>query len=126
MADAPKTLQVRPVSLAMVVADRAYRDPATGKCTIFGIFSHLHLAQVPGGLPTMAVYCLLSDGRGSMPFSLDLIEAADPSEISLLSAAGTLNFKLPREVLECLFEFQNVHFPREGEYRLRLHWRAMW
>src|SRR5947208_2649760 len=120
MPDAAKTLQVRPACLAMVIADRAHRDPATGKHTILGTFSYLHLADLPSSFPALAVYCVLSGGRGDIPFCLDLVEAADEGENALRSVAGIVTFKNPHDVAECLFEFQQLHFPRAGEYRLRL------
>jgi hypothetical protein len=103
-----------------VIADQSYRDPLTGKCSMLGIFSYLRLADVPGTLPAMSVYCLLTGGRGTIPFSLNLLNSADDSESPLLSASGSITFMSPCDLKEVLIDFRQPSFPHAGEYRLQL------
>src|SRR5690349_963483 len=118
--DTPK-LQVVPVCLGMVLADLVWRDPGTGKHFILGTMSVIRAPGFPAVHQAgMAVYCVLTDGRGMVPLSVRLLEASDDSEEPLLVQSGEVAMAHPKTTTEAVFYFQNIVFPRPGEYRFQL------
>jgi hypothetical protein len=108
-----------PYPLAMVVCDGFWRHPHTGKHTLIGTFSTLFGRSFPLVHPAMAVYVLLTEGRGRTRIRFELVDA-DEQYPPVFQAEGEINFPNPRAVCELCLPVQGATFPRPGEYRLKL------
>lgn len=108
-----------PYSLAMIVCDAVWVDPATGKRTILGTFSALGAHSFPVRQPTMAVYFSLSDHEGPARVRLRLTDVDD--ELELVVVEVDMNFPDRRTIIEGHFGLNNVVFPGPGEYRFQLY-----
>ncbi len=108
-----------PYALAMVVCDAIWRDPATSKHTILGSFSSIVVGVFPHVQPLLAVYAVLTDGRGKVKIKFQIIDAEEENEpISIIEQET--EFPDPRAMLELALHISNVQFPKAGEYRLQL------
>jgi len=108
-----------PMPLAMVICDQVYRDPATGKTTLLGIFSTVHARKFPATHPTMGLYVALTDGRGEVPLRIQLIDAAE-SRDALFKTELSARFPDPRSIIEVVMGLPPLVFPEPGEYRFQV------
>ena len=108
-----------PYALALVVCDAIWRDPWTGKRTILGCFSAIYAPTFPVVHPVMSVYLAITDGHGTVPIALRLIDA-DEERPAVFEVKGDVSFPDPRVVMELDFTVANILFPAAGEYRLQL------
>ena len=108
-----------PYPLAMVIADAIWRDPGTGKRTILGCFSLIAAREFPAVHPQLAVYVAITDGRGTVPFRVQMVDMEEEGE-PIFQAEGEVQFEDPRSIIEMDFHFAGVTFPHPGEYRIQL------
>jgi hypothetical protein len=108
-----------PYALAMVISDAIWRDPGSGKRTILGCFSVLFARRFPAVHPIMAVYAVLTDGRGKVPIKLRVVDV-DEENVPLFEANGEVVFADPRATVEIDMHIQGIRFPRPGDYRFQL------
>ncbi len=109
-----------PVCLAMVLSDSIWRDSSTGKYTILGTCGGISSERFPADHGPLAVFYVLTDGRGTIPVSLRLLDAEDEREEPLFSYQATLCFHHPAQVVEGHFLMPKINFPRAGKYRFQL------
>ena len=108
-----------PYPLAMVVADAIWRDPGTGKRTILGCFSSIAAKEFPAIHPQLAVYVALTDGRGTVPFKIQMVDIDEEAE-PIFQAEGEVEFTDPRIMVEMDFHFGGITLPHPGEFRIQL------
>jgi len=108
-----------PYPLAMVIADAIWRDPATGKRTILGCFSSIGAKEFPVVHPQLAVYVALTDGRGTVPFKIQMVDVDDEAE-PIFQAEAEVEFGDPRMAVEMDFHFGGITLPHAGEFRIQL------
>ena len=108
-----------PYPLAMVVCDAIWRDPGTGKSFILGCFESISATEFPCTHPLIAVYVALTDGRGSTPIKLRLVDV-EAEEEPLVEMELDVEFQDPRMVAELTLHMKDVAFPKPGEYRFQL------
>ena len=108
-----------PYPLALIACDMIWRDPGTGKMTILGCFSAISAAKFPAMHPVISVYAAVTDGHGTVPITLRLIDVdeEDPPVFELKTDAV---FPDPRAVIEMAFIASSVVIPSPGEFRLQL------
>jgi hypothetical protein len=111
--------QQPPDVLAMVLADAALRDVATGKYTLQGCFSQLHAEEFPHRQSSIIVYAAITSGHGRTPIKLCLVDANEEHE-PLFETETVIQFPDPLTVIELVFALGNVEFPERGEYRMQL------
>jgi hypothetical protein len=118
-AEQPKRVtQIAPYVLAMVACDYVYQDPHSGKKTIIGTFSNIMTQVLPVTVP-LAIYLVMTDGRGKVPFRLQMIDA-DEEHDPIMKVEGDFPFDDPRAVAEFVMNVPSVTFPTAGEYRIQL------
>jgi hypothetical protein len=115
----PKAALPPPYALALIVCDAIWRDPATGKHTILGCFSTITAQEFPCTHPVLSVYAAITDGHGTVPIALRLVDV-DDEEDPVFESSSEIAFPDPRTVVELAFGATNITFPHEGEYRLQL------
>jgi hypothetical protein len=82
------------------------------------VFSGFQAATYPAPMPRMVVYLALTDGRGSVPVTLRLVDAADDSAPPLFRFdTPPVPFASPLDVKELAIEVPAVTVPAPGLYR---------
>lgn len=108
-----------PYVLAMVVCDAMWRDPATGKTYLLGLFNHIMGGPFPVARAQLAVYIAMTDAHGKMPLVLRLADA-DESRPPVFEAPLEVEFADPSAVTETYCQIPDVRFSEPGEYILQL------
>lgn len=114
-----KKTDVPPYALALIVCDQIYKDFATGKKSLLGMFSALTADSFPAMHPSFGLFIALTDGHGEVPIKLRLIDVDEERE-PVFEIKGHANFSDPRAVIELSFQTPPIQFPAAGEYRLQL------
>ncbi|RJP37229.1 MAG: hypothetical protein C4547_05770 [Phycisphaerales bacterium] len=112
-----------PDVLALVICDQIISDRLTGKQSLIGLFSTIQSLRFPAVHSQLCVYCSLTDGHGSCPLQIRLVdsnEARDP----LVQGQGTVHFADPRAIANLSLQFRGLSFPEPGEYRVQLFCRG--
>ena len=107
-----------PKVLAMVVCDKIWQDPGTGKYFILGTVTRLRASSFPVTHPIISVYLVLTDGRGKTPLTIRLVKV-NSNEI-IAEASGEATFADPWMVIEANISLENTTFEEAGEYRFKL------
>lgn len=112
-------LKAPPTCLSLILADSLHRDLHTGKFTILGTFNGLVSPHYPNMLPTLAVYYVLSGGRGQASISVRIVSAAEEETIL---AEHTQSFYIPDPLamIEMGHVFTDVAFPEAGAYHVQI------
>ena len=100
--------------LAIIVADRVFREEGTRKVHISGTFSEIQAIAFPCRHPSMHLYVALTDARTGPHKGRIRFAYLDETQTEVLSSEGPLRVSGPLEVLELNAEFPNVLFPKEG------------
>lgn len=108
-----------PLVLSMVVCDAAWTDPATGKRTLLGVFSHSASPTFPLVLPQLTVYMAVTAVRGRTPLQLRLVDAEERRP-AVFVHEGVADAPDPLAVVETVWAAQQVVLPEPGDYRLQL------
>jgi hypothetical protein len=108
-----------PKVLAMLVADRAHLDPATRKLSLFGIFDGFAGPRLPVVVPRLVVYVALTEGRGTVPFVLRIVDA-DEADEPAHEFRGEVSFPDPLHTAYIVHDVQGLPFRRAGHYRVQL------
>lgn len=114
----PRPAPPPPLVLAMLMADAAQRDPASGKFTITGTFNIIRSPTFPCRHRSLAVYLSLIGGHGTVPTTLRLIDV-DETRPPVLSVDRVIPFEEPTRWIEWAGEFRSVVFPEPGDYCLQ-------
>ncbi len=108
-----------PYVLAMIICDSFWRDPGSGKFTILGTYSTIGAMAFPAQHRALCVYFAMTDGRGSVPIKVRLVDANEELP-PIFEAENPMEFTDPRAVHEGVIVIGNPVFPAPGEYRLQL------
>jgi hypothetical protein len=104
----------------MVVCDNIHRDPGTGKAFLLGCFSVIHAREFPATHPVLALYVSVTNGRGTVPFKVQLVDANEERE-PIWMVEDEMEFSDPRVVAELQFHLVNATFDEPGEYRFQFY-----
>jgi hypothetical protein len=103
----------------MVVCDNIHRDPGTGKVFLLGCFSVISAREFPATHPFLALYVSVTNGRGTVPFKVQLVDANEERD-PIWMVEDEMEFSDPRVVMEAYFLLANTTFDEPGEYRFQL------
>ncbi len=104
--------------MALLICDHVWRDPRSGKHSLLGTFFGLGASSFPL-VTSLSVYFSVTEGRGSLPVRMELIDVDEERE-PVFDVEGVFEFQDVRQVVEGTFVFENISFPEPGEYRLNL------
>ena len=109
-------MQSKPQVLAWLTCDGVHLNPATGKHTIFGVFSNIHGRQFPLTYPFMIWFLSIADvpeGEHQVKLSMGL----DPTALKPLIERP---FKSPGPIqrINLINEVRHLTFPQPGEYHI--------
>jgi hypothetical protein len=104
---------------AMLVCDRAIRDPATRKVTLVGIFDRIGIPSLPADYASgMSIYARLTDAQGRYRFRLELVRLNDDHTIGRGEMEATIEDRL--RISEVTLNLHRVRFESPGMYEFRL------
>ncbi len=112
-----------PDVLALVVCDQIITDRLTGKQSLIGMFSTIHSFRFPAVHPQLCVFCSLTDGHGSSPLTIRIVDSND-ARPPLVQGQGTVHFQDPRAIANLSLQFHGLRFPEPGEYRVQIFCRG--
>lgn len=107
-----------PVINAILVCDRAEREPETGKMTLYGIFENISAKSFPALHPQCAVYVKMTETSGNYHFRLDLVHLDTADLVARAELSLALSNRLGSTELH--FDLRNVVFPEPGLYEFQL------
>jgi hypothetical protein len=107
-----------PTVLAMILCDRVSVDSDTGKPTLHGCFRGLGASRFPATHPEMAVYAVLTNGRGAVPITVQLIDVDEVRCIFTIQVP--VRFPDPLATIDVAFDIRDATFPAPGHYRLQI------
>ena len=109
-----------PVVLSMLACDHIWRDPATGKWDLLGVFEWLHSDREPLREVALEVYAQLTNLNGSYVFQLAVVRAEDEHELARYALGGRVQAHDPLRRLQLGFCLTRLSLPSFGKYVLRL------
>ncbi len=114
---------MKPIVLAMVIADHYYRDTNTGKSIITGTFNSINCSDFPTKHGNCAIYISLTD-----------IATSGEIQLSFQKSGGEFSMDLPQWKVDCPEKRHSVveiggniaglPLPEEGEYEFTVKWNG--
>jgi hypothetical protein len=108
-----------PVCLALLLCDYVHVDPLTGKHTILGTFSEVVFEQFPASLPCLSIYFCLTEGYGTAPIRLKVIDVNEERP-PIFDVTDMVDFPSPKATVQQGVQIQGMPFQQPGEYRVQL------
>jgi len=102
------------VCLAMVLADRVFREEGTQKVHIAGTFNQIRAASFPSLHSQMALFLAITNVRPGPHTAVIVFCYLDEDETEVLRAEGKMEAVDPLQVSELVFNFRNVALPKPG------------
>ena len=90
-----------------------------GKTHDIGLFQFDCRQGIPAIHPQLAVYVALTDGRGVVPFKIQMVDIDEEAE-PIFQAEGEVEFIDPRIMVEMDFHFGGITLSHPGEYPIQL------
>ena len=109
-----------PYVVAMVFCNAITVELGTNNITLHECFSTILAMSFPAVHPKMALYVVLTNGRGDVPFRLALVHSEMDSE-PIFEARGTIPFTDPLATVELRVPIPPASFPQPGVYFLQLY-----
>ncbi|MFM8386934.1 MAG: DUF6941 family protein [Planctomycetia bacterium] len=109
-----------PVVLSMLACDHIWRDPATGKWALLGVFEWLHSDRQPLEDVALEVYVQMTNLHGAYDLELAVVSAHDEHELARYALGGRIHAHDPLRRLQVGFCLSRLSLPAHGKYLLRL------
>jgi hypothetical protein len=109
-----------PDVLALIVCDQIITDRLTGKQSLIGMFSRVHVRGFPATHPQLCVHVALTDGHGETEFVIRIVDTNEERP-PIVEGKGKVNFKDPRAIANLALQFHGLTFPEPGQYRVQLY-----
>src|SRR5579884_2503906 len=101
-----------PVSVATLVCNEIIEDKRTGNKTVVGIFNAIGASQLPATHPRMNVMASVTNAPNEIQVTLVL---RGPEGKEMLKADATVPARGPGDVVDLVFELNNVTFNEYGD-----------
>lgn len=108
-----------PVCVATLVCNEVIEDKRTGNKTVVGIFNAIGTTQLPATHPRMTVMASVTNAEREISVRLVL---RGPEGREMLSAEARVPARGPGDVVDLLFELNNITFDELGDYIFELSW----
>ena len=109
-----KASKPTPMVLSINICDTVIRDEMTKKISLIGLFSAIRTHNFPCTHNQIYVYVALTEGHGKYKTEIRFLEA--DNETPIAGIAGELDFASPLHVAELNTCWQQLCFPRPGQY----------
>jgi hypothetical protein len=100
---------------AMLLCDRIWRDPQTGKWTLLGVFDRIE----SDGRLALEVYAVLTGLKGTYDFGLDVV-GEDGAVLAVYALGERIRSHDAEARLQIGFNVTRLDLPRAGSYAMRL------
>lgn len=110
---------MKPVLVALLLADKVFREMETGKVHVAGVFNQINSNKIPVMVPTFSIYFAITDlleGNHKLDLEIRYME----SGTRLVKLDREFRSPGPLEVLEMNFCLNMVNFTEEGSVELIL------
>jgi hypothetical protein len=102
-----------PVCVATLVCNEVIEDKRSGNKTVVGIFNAVGTSQLPATHPRMTVMASVTNAEREIPVQLLL---RGPEGKEMLKADAMVPARGPGDVVDLLFELNNITFNEYGDY----------
>ena len=110
---------VSPEVLAFILCDDVITDRETGKRSIIGTFSTIHVRKAPAIHHRMAIYIALTEGRGEQ--MLRIVVSHVESDKTVVQVQGKMTVGDPMAVGEFGVRISPLPLPEMGTYAVDLY-----
>ena len=112
--------QIKPICVAVIVCESVIVDQETKNKTLVGIFNGIGCDSFPSYQPRMSVLVSLTDIRGTVDFSIELLRDNEEGESRIILLSGTLTSPNPVDVVDFVFNLINFPLKSAGVYTVRI------
>ncbi|MFA5423867.1 MAG: hypothetical protein WC374_08425 [Phycisphaerae bacterium] len=109
-----------PGLLSVIICDQVILNAVDKKPTIVGVFENISAESYPARHPRLAFFCELTNGRGTVPIAIRLVDVTQSDKILFERTVQRL-FADVRQVHNLTFDISGVIFPHAGEYRFQIY-----
>jgi len=102
-----------PVCVATVICNEVIEDRRSGNKTVVGIFNAIGTTQLPATHPRMTVMASVTNAEREVTVKLIL---RGPEGKEILSADAKVPARGPGDVIDLLFELNNITFNEHGDF----------
>lgn len=110
MTENPESL----ICISVIICDDVYRDVATQKLILVGVFNEITAAKFPCVHQRMCLLLSLTNGRGNYELSVHVQH--EKSGIEVMKLVGPLPVPTPLAVADIDVRLGNLTFPEAGKY----------
>lgn len=107
----------KPIGIAIVICERVITEEVTGNKTLVSTFNNLQTLGFPVRHEKLSVYVALTNCTGSRQVSLTLTRDGE----KMVSIPANIEFKSPLDVVELIFNLNNVLFLKAGLHAFEIH-----
>lgn len=112
--------EIAPIVLSGIVCDQVVVDPETRQVSIIDVVRTISAAEYPARHQRLCFFFELTDGHGEVDLTVKLVEVTNTGDNPIFKVSGKVKFEDARQVICQHMSFENVIFPRSGEYRFQL------
>lgn len=106
------TAPVKPLGIALMICDQVITEAGTNKKSLIGVFNSVSARQFPCRHSRFCIFISITGGHGKARTQVRCVN--EQMEKTIFGAEGEIAFANPNNVVEAVFEFNNVVFPSPG------------
>lgn len=105
-----------PTVCALLTCSAVLQDDTSQRVTLYGTCAGYAARRYPAAMPPLCVYVAITDGRGTVPLTVRLVDGADETVLYSRDLPRA-TFRSPLETKELAIEVPNLTLPAPGTYR---------
>ena len=106
------------MGLALILCDTIIEDKTTGKKSLIGLFSQIHVPQLPCVHQSMNILVSVTGGQGMYPCRIVCEHPQLERPVFCLDCM--IKFENPFQVVDMVFQLKAVRFQLPGKYELKV------
>ena len=111
-----------PLLMAALICDNAVTDPGTGKKSLLGVYSEVHIAQLPATIHA-SLYFKLTEAEGRYEAQIRYIQVATGETIAVIDGELIAENRLMSG--DFVIESLPLPIPTQGRYELQIWMNLM-
>lgn len=100
------------MGVALMICDQVITETGTNKKSLIGVFNNVFATQFPCRHPRLCIFLSITGGHGKTKTQVRCVN--EETKDDLFGAEGEIAFANPNQVVEAVFEFNNVVFSSPG------------
>ncbi len=109
---------IPPLGVALMICDQVISEAGTNKKSLIGVFNNISARQFPCRHNRLCIFVTITGGHGTAKTEVRCV--SEQTGNALFGAEGQVSFANPNQVVEAVFEFNNVVFPAPGLHCIEL------